>query len=61
MTIGHVCGGNKKLCDLWNADYEKEEKRTQKRKEKETDQDKTTLDDDAGKNDLTRRDDTSCQ
>ena len=41
MRIGYVCGGNKKLCDLWNADYEKEEKRTQKRKEKQSDRDKT--------------------
>ena len=41
MTIGHVCGGNKKLCDLWNADYEKEEKHTQKEKEKQSGRDKT--------------------
>ena len=63
MKIGYICAGNKEFSDFWLAVFEEEEKeiQTQKRKEKQSDREKTTLDDDAGKNDLTRRDDTSCQ
>lgn len=58
--IGSVGNGNRIIYEGYK-EWKLEDAQTQKRKEKQSDREKTTLDDDAGKNDLTRRDDTSCQ